>query len=309
MFISASRRTDIPAYYSQWFFRRMQEGYALVRNPMAPHQVSRVALTPDVVDGIVFWTKDPTPMLGELGQLRGMMYYFQFTLNAYGPDAEPGVPCKGRTVIPAFQRLAGLLGPERVIWRYDPIFLGGRYTAAWHIHYFEQLARRLAPYTRRCIISFLDMYRHLRGPAAALPLQSPSPGQQAQLARALAQIAHSYGLQIDACAENAGLQKYGIGQARCLDAGLFQQLLGRPLEAGKAKGQRPGCGCAESVDIGAYDSCPAGCRYCYANHTARAGAARHDPASPLLLGALGPGDRVTQRQQRSCDQGQLALYL
>ena len=156
MIISASRRTDIPTYYSEWFFNRLHEGYVLVRNPMNIHQVSKITLNPDVVDGIVFWTKNPTPMLDKLDQLNDYTYYFQFTLNAYGRDVETGVPSKNNVIIPAFQKLSDKIGPERVIWRYDPIFISKIYTIDYHLHYFEQLAKRLSPYTKKCTISFLD---------------------------------------------------------------------------------------------------------------------------------------------------------
>ena len=129
MIISASRRTDIPAYYSDWFCNRLREGFVCVRTPMNFHQVSRIALSSDVVDGIVFWTKDPRPLMPRLEELRAYPYYFQFTLTPYGKDMEPGLPDKGAVLLPAFQMLSDMIGPERVIWRYDPILLTARYTA------------------------------------------------------------------------------------------------------------------------------------------------------------------------------------
>ena len=141
MIISASRRTDIPRYFSAWFFRRLQEGFVLVRNPMNPRCISRISLDPAVVDGLVLWTKDPTPMLGGLAALDPYAYYFQFTLTAYGPDVEPRLYPKAEGVIPAFRRLADRIGPDRVIWRYDPIFLSARYSADFHRRSFESLAR------------------------------------------------------------------------------------------------------------------------------------------------------------------------
>lgn len=160
MIISASRRTDIPTYYSDWLLNRVKAGYVYVRNPMNAHQISRISLSPEVVDGIVFWTKNPTPMLDKLDALRDYMYYFQFTLNSYGTDVERNIPSKNNVIIPAFQRLSDLIGPGRVIWRYDPIFLSKTYTMNYHIRYFEELAKRLSPYTKKCTISFLDIYRN-----------------------------------------------------------------------------------------------------------------------------------------------------
>ena len=157
MIISASRRTDIPAYYSEWFFNRLKAGYVLVRNPMNIHKISKVSLSPKVVDGIVFWTKNPTPMLKRIPELEQYSYYFQFTLNPYGRDVELNVPSKGRVIIPAFRKLSKLIGRERVIWRYDPIIINKKYTIEYHCKYFRILASKLSEYTERCTISFVDL--------------------------------------------------------------------------------------------------------------------------------------------------------
>ena len=188
MIISASRRTDIPTYYSDWLLNRVKAGYAYVRNPMNAHQISRVSLSPEVVDGIVFWTKNPIPMLDKLDVLRDYMYYFQFTLNSYGADVERNIPSKNNVIIPAFQRLSDLLGPDRVIWRYDPIFLSETYTMDYHIRYFEELAKRLSPYTKKCTISFLDFYRNTEKDMATLALGRFSVRQQEQLAKSLPKL-------------------------------------------------------------------------------------------------------------------------
>ena len=174
MIVSVSRRTDIPAFYADWFFRRLEEGFALVRNPVNPRRVSRVNLSPDATDGFVFWTKNPSPMLNRLSRLRDYAYYFQVTLNAYGRDAEPGVPSKRDVIIPAFRRLSELAGRERVIWRYDPVFFSAAYTMEHHVRYFERLAALLAPWTEKCIVSFLDVYRNTRRNMASLGLRDAS---------------------------------------------------------------------------------------------------------------------------------------
>ncbi len=308
MLLSVSRRTDIPAFFSDWFFQRLEEGYALVRNPRNPHQVSRIELDPAVVDGIVFWTKNPLPMLDKLDRLREYAYYIQFTITPYGQDIEPGVPSKGRVIVPAFQRLSEALGPHRVIWRYDPILLNPHYTPEYHLHYFEELAKRLAPYTETCVISFLDPYRKIQRSMEALHIQSPPPEAQDALARAFSQIARSYGFQLETCAEGIDLEKYGIRHGRCVDDRLFSRLLGRPLLAEKDRNQRQECGCVESIDIGVYNTCRNGCRYCYANFSPAAVAANCascDPSSPLLLGQLGPEDKVSPRKLRSLLSDQL----
>lgn len=312
MIISASRRTDIPSYYSNWFLNRIRAGYVYVRNPRNARQISRISLSPEVVDGIVFWTKNPLPMLDKLDALKDHMYCFQFTLNSYGADVEQNLPNKNRVIVPAFQRLSGWIGPDRVIWRYDPIFLSETYTMDYHIRYFEALAKRLSPYTKKCTISFLDHYRNTQKNIAAFAPRKFSAEQQEQLAKSIAEIAHSYGLRVDICAEEIELRQYGIEHAKCIDDRLFGQLLQCPLEMKKDKNQRPKCGCMESLDIGAYNTCSNGCRYCYANYNEKAvctNRGRHDPDSPLLIGEVCPGDKITERKTASCKADQLRLKL
>ena len=158
MILSVSRRTDIPAFYSEWFFNRIKEGYVCVRNPMNIHQISKIALTPNLIDCIVFWSKNPYPMLSRLDELKDYMYYFQFTINPYDTVLEQQVPGK-KHVIETFKRLSDLISPDRVIWRYDPIILTDTISVDYHIKYFEELAKRLHTYTKTCIISFLDLYK------------------------------------------------------------------------------------------------------------------------------------------------------
>ena len=309
MIISASRRTDIPACYSQWLVNRMKAGEVLVRNPMNPRQVSRVVLSPETVDGFVFWTKNPIPMMEHLHVFDAYAYYFQFTLNAYGSDVEPGIPAKGNTMIPAFCRLADRIGPERVIWRYDPILLSDTYTIEHHIRYFDMIAKRLHPYTRKCTISFIDLYsKTLRnGHGRALTIE-----EQYQLAEILSQIAHSYGLAMDTCAEHMDLERFGIGHARCIDGQLFEKLLGVPVSDIRDKSQRPACRCMQSIDIGAYDTCVNGCTYCYANmnaHRAMQNYRMHNPDSALLIGDIQQQDRIADRKMASCRTGQTSLWI
>ena len=299
-------------YYSEWFLKRIKAGYVYVRNPMNPHQVSQINLSPEVVDGIVFWTKNSTPMLDRLVELNNYMYYFQFTLNSYGVDVEENIPNKSKVVIPAFQRLSDSIGPDRVIWRYDPIFLSKVYTVDYHIRYFEELAKRLSPYTKKCTISFLDLYRNTEKNIAILAPDELSMERQTQLAKTIAEIAHSYGLRIDTCAEEIDLSQYGIEHAKCIDDRLFSQLLQCPLEIKKDKNQRLGCGCVESVDIGAYNTCRNGCKYCYANYSGKAvcmNSRNHNPDSPLLIEQIGSDDEIKERKMFSYKTNQIQFDL
>ena len=301
MIISASRRTDIPAYYADWFLKRIEARHVLVRNPMNPRRVSRVDLSPDAVDGIVFWTKNPLPMRGGLGALKDYRYYFQFTLTAYDTDVEANLPPKP-ALVDAFKALSDGIGREKVIWRYDPILLNPRYTETYHIRQFEQLARRLAGYTEKCTISFIDFYPKIAGAVKALGLTPIPDEQKRQLAKSLSEIASSYGLGLDACAEALDLSDLGIGRARCIDAQLIGRITGRPVSARKDRNQRPACGCAESADIGAYNTCAHGCRYCYANHSAGTveyNRRLYDADAPLLCSRLGEDDTIHDRSPKS----------
>ena len=215
-------------------------------------------------------------------------------------------------IVPAFQRLSDAIGPDRVIWRYDPIFLSETYTMDYHIRYFEKLAKRLSPYTKKCTISFLDTYDKTKRNIAPFAPTPFSAEQQDLLAKEIAGIAHSYGLRVDACAEGIDLDQYGIEHARCIDGRLFEQLLGCPLQAKKDKNQRSECGCIEALDIGAYNTCRNGCRYCYANYSEKTVASqscKHDPDSPLLIGMVGPEDKITPRKMSSCKVDQICFNL
>jgi hypothetical protein len=261
MIISASRRTDIPAFFSEWFYNRIQEGYVLVQNPMNPHQVRNVDLTPDSVDCIVFWTKNPEPMLERLMELKDFPFYFQFTLNSYGEDVEENVP----DAINAFQRLSDKIGRERVIWRYDPILINPLYTESFHLESFERTASRLSDFTETCTISFLDHYRKIQKRMKQLEVQELSAGEKRRLAEQLVKIASAYGLKLETCAEDIELEDLGISHGKCIDDRLITRMTRCPLSVPKDKNQRLECGCVSSVDIGSYNTCRHGCKYCYAN--------------------------------------------
>lgn len=311
MIISASRRTDIPTYYSEWFFNRLREGYVLVRNPMNARQISRISLSPEAVDGIVFWTKNPVPMLSLLGELEPYPYYFQFTLTAYGRDVEPNLPGKNGVLIPAFQELSRMAGRERVVWRYDPIFLSDRYTVEYHCRYFRVLAAKLGEYTEKCTVSFLDFYRSTARNMRSLHIREMTAAQQREMMERFSEIAGEYGLYIDTCSEAISLEDLGISHASCVDRERLERIGGYRLKAGRDRNQRKECGCAASVDIGAYDTCGNGCLYCYATDSPPRAAERvraHRPDSPILFGTVGPEDVIREREAVSLREQQLSLF-
>lgn len=312
MILSASRRTDIPSYWSDWFLRRLREGFVYVRNPMNPRQISRIALSPQVVDCIVFWTKNPGPLAERLGELEGYPYYFQYSLTCYGRDVESNLPDKKTVLIPLFRRLARELGPDRVIWRYDPILFSRRYTPEYHLRAFEEIAGRLEGCTRRVVISFVDLYAKTRRGTAGLDLSPPpGDGELLEFAGKLAAIARRHGLTMESCAEKLDLEPAGVRHGHCIDKELIEEIIGCRLTAAKDKNQRPECGCFESVDIGLYNTCRNGCRYCYATFNpeqVERQTALYDPDSPLLCGRVELGDVVRERKAASLRDAQVSLF-
>jgi len=311
MIISASRRTDIPAYYSEWFFNRIKDGYVYVRNPRNPHQISEISLSPEVVDGIVFWTKNPAPMLERLHELQDYNYYFQFTLTPYGPDVEKNLPSKNREIIPAFQKLSSLIGKERVVWRYDPILLNEHYTMQYHRRYFRVLCDKLAGYTEKCTISFLDLYKNIQGRIAPLNIGTLTVQQMEELAGYFSETAKEYGISIDTCAENIELGRFGVGHASCIDRSRLERIGNYRLAIDRDKNQRAACGCVASIDIGTYNTCRNGCVYCYANFNqilVRNCCAKHDPLSPLLCGDMTDEDVIRKREMKTFRDGQMELF-
>lgn len=286
MLISASRRTDIPAFYSEWLVDRIDAGYCLVRNPMNAAQVRRISLSPLDVDGMVLWTKNAAPLLPRLAALDPFPYYFQYTVTPYGADVETGLANKRDVVIPAFLELSKVIGKGRVIWRYDPIIITTRYDCPYHIRAFTRLCALLAPGTDRCVISFVNEYKSVARNLREIGHAAPGLEDKLRLTQTLRTIASGNGVELCACCESPEVYELGVRPAACVDAGLMGRIAGRPLTIPRDRNQRAGCCCSQSVDIGAYDSCVNGCRYCYANHgdaRARANYARHDPRAEMLI--------------------------
>lgn len=311
MILSASRRTDLPNYYSDWFMNRIREGYVCVRNPMNTHQISKINILPDVVDCIVFWTKNPKPMLEKLSFLEDYSYYFQFTLNSYGKDVEENVPYKGTEIIDTFRKLAETIGKEKVIWRYDPILINAKYTDAYHIAYFSKLAEKLHDYTEKCTISFIDLYRNTKTNVKHLDIELLTDDRKRILAKQFSAIALAYGLKLETCAEGIDLSEFGIEHSRCIDHQLIERITGCKLSADKDKNQRGECGCVSSIDIGMYNTCLNGCKYCYANYSMKSvnkNFFMHDQNSPLLCGTLTDADHVNDRIVKSLKRSQFGLF-
>lgn len=311
MILSASRRTDIPNYYSEWFFNRIKEGFVYVRNPMNAHQVSKIDITPKVVDCIVFWTKNPEPMLNRLDELTSYDYYFQFTLTGYGKDMECNVPHKKETMIPIFQELSKAIGSKKVIWRYDPIIFTEKYTPQYHLKAFEQIATAFRGYTEKCVISFVDIYTKNKKNMELLGAYEIDKNKLSEFAKRMAKIARRNGMNIGSCAETLDLEKYGIEHNCCIDKTLVEDMIGCRLKAAKDKNQRQECGCIESVEIGTYNTCKNGCKYCYANYSEESivrNCCSYDPHAPILCGGINENDEITNRKVKSLKEQQLSIF-
>lgn len=309
MILSVSRRTDIPAFYFDWFLNRLRDGRVLVPNPMNPRRISDITLSPETVDFIVFWSKNPAPMLEKLPLLEPYPYYIQFTLNAYGTETEPFLPPLAKR-IETFKRLADKLGPQRVIWRYSPVLLNERYTRASHQKTFADLARELKGYTRVCKVSFIDIYAKIKNRMSQMGIREIPERQKPEMIDCFFQTARENAMALTACG-NVDLDKTPLTKTGCIDKELIENITGKKFRLKKDPGQRADCFCAASVDIGTYNNCLNGCQYCYANVSSSSAQRKtlcYDPDSPLLCGRVQPGDVITQRAVFSDEEPQLNLF-
>lgn len=310
MILSVSRRTDIPNYYSEWFLNRIKEGFLYVRNPMNAHQISEIKITPDLVDCIVFWTKNPDPMLERLDELKKYKYYFQFTLTGYGNDVERNLPNKKTVIIPSFQKLSQKIGKEKVIWRYDPIFFSERYTVEYHKKAFNSIAEALKDYTDKCVISFVDTYPKNKKNLERLSSVALKEHELKKFVRELSEIAKENQILLSTCAEKIDLSEFGINHNCCIDKNLIEEIIGCKLKVGKDKNQRKECGCVESVEIGTYNTCKNGCAYCYANYSQSSverNCLKYNPLSPLLCGVVTTEDKINQRSVKTLKELQFSF--
>lgn len=267
MIVSASRRTDIPACFPEEFMERIRSGFCTVKNPFSGKE-SRISLAPGDVDCIVFWSKNPGPLMAHLPELaeRGFAFYFQFTLTPYDRKMERFLPPKPE-LIRTFRMLSERIGRDRVVWRYDPIIFSDSLclTGRWHEQQFRILSDQLAPYTDQCVISFLDFYGKCRREPVCRAFREATDGEMLDLAGRFARIAGEAGLRIAACAEKLDLSPAGVESAHCIDAERIGRITGKQISSARDRGQRKECGCAVSRDIGRYGSCRNGCVYCYAS--------------------------------------------
>ena len=310
MIISASRRTDIPALYSDWFFNRIKEQYVYVRNPVNTHQISNIDLSPEVVDCIVFWTKNAKPMIEKLKNLEKYKYYFQYTVTNYSKEIELKVPALDETVN-TFRIIYNLIGKKRIIWRYDPIVLTYKFDLTWHRNNFEKLCEKLCQYTDKCVISFVDYYKNSKSNLKGLECKEISTIEMQEISFILNTIAAKYNLRLESCSEAVDLRNFGINHGKCIDDKLIEEIIKYDVKIPKDNNQRSECGCVASIDIGTYNTCTNGCLYCYANTNgkiANFNYLSHDVNSPLLFGEIEINDKISIRKCAACKVFQNDLF-
>ena len=292
MIISASRRTDIPAFYSKWFMNRIKDGYVLVQNPYNTKQIRKVFLTPFQVDAIVFWTRNAKPLIPYLDDLDklGYNYYFQYTITGYKRELERFTPSPQKA-IETFIELSDKIGKEKVIWRYDPIILSDYSSYNEHLRLFEKISNMLENKTDKVVISFADSYKKITNNLKNIGYKDILENKKELylFCEELSNIVKDRNIQIETCTEEIDLSIFGINPTKCIDDKLLDKLFNKNLCAIKDKNQRKECGCVESIDIGMYNTCSHGCVYCYAtfsDNTVKKNRQKHNPSSALLLGEL-----------------------
>ncbi len=309
MIISASRRTDIPAFHSQWFMNRLREGFALMQNHQLDERLYRVPLTPDVVDCIVFRTKNPAPMLTRLDALQDYNYLFNITMNPYGREMEANLP-RLQDRVDTYKELADRIGSLRMIWRYDPVFLSPKYDLDFHRRAFEYLCRELAPYSYKCMIGFVIHHPFVAKRIDPLNIKKRDADDMRTIGAIFGEISGRYGQTIETCATEVDLDSSGITHGACVERRQIEQIVGYRFEKVREKYLRPICNCMESIDIGHYSTCDNGCLYCYATpQKARLGV---DPLSPSLdpdfdLSRIPPGN-IVEMNCRSFRPAQASLW-
>ena len=307
MIISASRRTDIPGFYSDWLLQRLRDGYVLVPNPWNTQKLGSIRLSPDHVDCIVFWTKNAAPIIEKLHVLDafGYKYYFSFTVTPYGRDVEKHLPPKAK-IMETFKHLAGKLGSKRVDWRFDPIIVDEGHSLQWHLDRFGEMCRNLSGFTKRCIVNFIKSYPHLGSRVHEMEVSLIR-----RTAEGLVKIASEYRLPLFNCTEKWNLRDLGIDYSACIDKTKIEEIIGEPIKARKDPGQPKICRCMESVDIGMYNTCGHGCSYCYAVTEEQKAFCRmkaHDSASPMLTGYPGTTEAIIDRTRPSLRDKEYRLF-
>lgn len=293
MILNVSGRTDIVAFYSDWFMNRYKEGYLMVRNPFNYHLVNEIYFGD--VDLIVFCTKNPLPIIDRIKEIDKPIL-FHITITPYNNDIEPNVIDK-KKVINGVLELSKILGKENVYVRYDPMFLSDKYNIDYHIRAFSKLCSMLNGYVEKIIISFIDDYKNVRSNSGVLNIKPFTKDDYQIIGKSFSKIAHDNNIIVQTCSEEENLVSYGFDRGECLSHTLAYKLTGKSYKNWTSRGNRY-CKCVNMVDVGVYNSCCHFCKYCYANYDETKvidNYNKHSDDSPLLIGNIEDNDIIKRR--------------
>ena len=291
MILNVSGRTDIVAFYSDWFIKRYREGFVDVRNPFYNKQVSRIYFSD--VDAILFCTKNPIPIVKFLAEIDKPIV-FHVTLTPYKKDIEPNVPPKG-LVIEAIKKISSIIGIDNVYVRYDPILINEKYSIDYHIKAFDNMCKLLNGYVSHIIVSFIDDYKNVRNNKDCLNYKELSDDDYRKIGINFSRSASINGMTVQTCCEDNDLVSYGFIKGECMSFNLAYKLTHK---TDFKKWKERDCNCVSMVDIGVYNSCRHFCKYCYANYdekTVNNNYFLHNPDSSLLIGELSSDDIIKER--------------
>ena len=299
MILNTGLRTDIPGFFSEWFYNRIDDGFVYVRNPYAKNQIYSYRLDPELIDCIIFCTKNPKPMFENLEKIDKFNQYWHITITPYEKEIEPNIPPMN-DVLESFKYLSKKLGKENVTLRYDPIFINEKYTLEKHIESFEYIINSLSGYTTEAIISFIDLYEKTkRNFPKAIEV---TKDERLKLGKEFAQIGKKNNITIKTCVEGSELDKFGIDSSGCMTKEVIERAINKNLNVPKQKARNGECYCLLNNDIGEYNTCNHGCLYCYANSNKRLvkrNLKLHDPKSPILIGEIKEDDIIKEMKQKS----------
>ena len=300
MIINTGSRTDTVQYYSDWLLKRFKEGFVYSRNPLFPNIVTRYELNPNILDCVVFCSKNYEPILDRLTEITDKFNtYFHYTITAYGRDIEPNVPTIDES-IETLIKLSKIVGKQRIAWRYDPILLTKKYTKQVHYNTFDYMSKRLSPHIDRCIFSFVDMYKKLETNMPEIIILNNN--DKIEIAKNIGSIAKKHNMIIQTCATIEDFKQFGILQSGCMTSEILGNANNITFKKVRHSGNSQGCKCIENRNIGDYDTCPNGCKYCYANKNpqiAQENYKKHNPNDLMILGNLKPTDEIQQSNQKS----------
>lgn len=300
MIINAGGRTDLVNYFSHWLFYRFEKGEVFSRNPFYPKQILSYKLNPTVVDCVVFCSKNYSPVLKDFYRIYNRFNVFcHYTITAYGKDIEPNVPDIEQSIT-VLRNLASQIGSQKVVWRYDPVIFTPYYNIEAHCKAFDYISRQLSGYINYCLFSFVDIYQRVTDAIGDIII--PNDEMKEMFCRKVGEIAKKNNIRVQTCATVASYEKYGVGLSGCVTSKILSQALNVNFKNVKHRGIRENCRCLTMRDIGAYNTCLNGCKYCYANtkpYEIKANLKLHNPQSELLIGEIQPDDIIKPATQVS----------